>query len=390
MNILTQDYLLNHSLSDLETEHAVFASPSKCKTKISLNYDQISANENDPIAKECRGLILRIDPSCIDDKTKNVGQTQIVAFPFTRFFNHGQGCAANVDFNSISVTEKLDGTLIILYFDHLTDCWHTATRSVPEANIEITGFSYTFRTLFEKALRDSLNLSFDEFTKNLDKSNTYCFELTSPYNQVVVRYENTSITLLMIRNNQTKLEYDIYSYDINCPKVMKYNLNILQNILDYVSSVNPVQHEGVVVYDSKFNRVKIKNMNYIAFSKIRDSVGKSDRNLVELILNEKDDDAEPFLPKEIVQRMHDYKTKISSLFHQYDELFHEVKSSIPSDSPNPKKEFAIKITTKNVWSAPFFKMFDGKCKNMKDFFAQNKSFDGWSNQMIDSLLDRIT
>src|SRR5271165_4556749 len=90
--LLVQEYLLNHSFSDLIREHGVYASFSKSGHKFSLNYDQLEAKESDPLAQECRGLILaREDGATItgvvgpDDKTDRSGvtpgATTILAYP---------------------------------------------------------------------------------------------------------------------------------------------------------------------------------------------------------------------------------------------------------------------------------------------------------------------
>ena len=56
--LLVQKYLETHTFGDLAKEHGVYASFSKSGHKFSLNYDQIEAKESDPLAQECRGLIL--------------------------------------------------------------------------------------------------------------------------------------------------------------------------------------------------------------------------------------------------------------------------------------------------------------------------------------------
>ena len=208
--LLVQKFLETHTFKELQEQHGVYCSFSKEHYKWSLNYDQLESKENDSLAQECRGLILStIDGSKlvgteVDGKIKFddicPGQTVILAHPMNRFFNYGQGAAAHINFNdpNLSILEKLDGTLTIVYYDEFALKWCVATRSVPEADILLNDY-YTFRTLFEKALHDMANISFDDFVKTLDINTTYCFELTSPYNRVVVNYLDTKITLLSAR-----------------------------------------------------------------------------------------------------------------------------------------------------------------------------------------------
>src|SRR6478609_5767270 len=75
--------------------------------KVSFVYDQLAARNDDPLACQCRGLVLR------------EGSWEILARPFDRFFNHGQAEAASIDWATARFEEKLDGTLLIVYWDPL-------------------------------------------------------------------------------------------------------------------------------------------------------------------------------------------------------------------------------------------------------------------------------
>ena len=90
---LVREFLLVKSLEDLEREHGVKARVHD--HKFSLNYDQIESREDDPLAQECRGLILR--PTELQgsiDVARPLGDTIVLARPFDRFFNYGQAAAA--------------------------------------------------------------------------------------------------------------------------------------------------------------------------------------------------------------------------------------------------------------------------------------------------------
>src|SRR5271169_1119614 len=106
--LLVQKYLETHTFGDLARDHGVYASFSKSGHKFSLNYDQIEAKEADPLAQECRGLILSAHGRAFDYQAKEIngrlnydhispGETHVLAYPMKRFFNHGQGSAATID-----------------------------------------------------------------------------------------------------------------------------------------------------------------------------------------------------------------------------------------------------------------------------------------------------
>lgn len=59
MDPLVKDYLLTHSFRQLEEEHGVCTRPNATFDKFSLNYDQLLVKNGDPIAEQCRGLVIR-------------------------------------------------------------------------------------------------------------------------------------------------------------------------------------------------------------------------------------------------------------------------------------------------------------------------------------------
>ena len=401
--LLVQEFLQNHTLKELQEKHGVYCRFSKSGHKASFNYDQIEAKENDPLAQECRGLILALEDS---DKIRPtignlqlpsdnliLGKTKVLGYPMRRFFNYGQGAAANINWSdpNLAVLEKLDGTLCIVYHDPFIDQWCVATRSVSEADLLMDNGIFTFRTLFEKALFDTTGLSFDEYVAKLDKGITYCFELTTPYNRVVVEYKNNGITLLAMRELTSLQEIsfnelkDLYGV----PVVQAHTYTSVEDIVNWVSSLNPLEHEGVVVRDSNFNRIKVKNAGYIAYNKLHDRLGSSERNLMEFILLETDDDIISALAPEIGQNMVKLKEGLQKALIKYDSVYHLIQGNLETFGlKGNKKEFAIRISTnhKDMWHAPFFQMFDGKASNMKDFIQKNKKDGTWGDSFLDKIL----
>lgn len=428
--LLVQEFLKTKSFGDLAREHGVYASFAKSGYKWSMNYDQIEARESDSLAQECRGLVLSsMDGSSFVPQAKEVngrlnyddiipGETTVLAFPMKRFFNFGQGSAATIDWNdpNVSVMEKLDGTLIIVYFDKFKNDWCVATRSVSEADLPMDGGKFTFRTLFEKSLKDTCGLEFSEFTSWINRNITYCFELTTPYNRVVVDYKVCRVTLLAARSLQDMTEFeltDLYSkawqdnvivdgilykqaivdkaYDLRgVPLVKTFNFRDIKGVIDWVSNQNPLEYEGVVVRDPNFNRIKVKNAAYVAFSKARDVLGTSDRNCLELILAEKDDDVIPALPQEIVNNLlaikEGYRVWLDKQQSLYETILTEANSILPKD----KKTFALTVQKyKPAYPGAFFTIFDGKALNLKDYVAKTRKDGTWPNSFLDKILESI-
>lgn len=429
MELLVQKYLEAHSLNDLAREHGVYASFSKSGHKWSLNYDQIEAKEADPIAQESRGLILAAEDGRLITKDEVPGKTVILAYPMKRFFNHGQGSAANINWSDpkLAVLEKMDGTLTIVYWDKFTQAWCVATRSVPEADLPMDNGIFTFRTLFEKALMDTNGMTFADFSHGLNKGITYCFELTTPYNRIVVFYPDCRITLLAARGLHGEMvEYDFSNlggkgwveydkltdkvkreadmghskqdtpaafvakpYDLyGVPVVKAYTYTTIEELVNWVSSLNPMEHEGVVVRDGNFNRIKVKNVAYVAYNKVRDAMANSPRNMVGLILSEKDDDVVPMLPEELVKELLKIKVGLQIALKRFDEHYLEAKAQADAIKSGDKKTFAILVTKdKDWWNAPFFQMFEGKASSMKDFIAKNRKDGTWGDSFLDKMLE---
>ncbi len=58
---------------------------------------------------------------------------KIVCYPFSKFFNFGEKYTAQMDWETAVFTEKLDGSLIKLYFLESENQWLIATNSTMDA-----------------------------------------------------------------------------------------------------------------------------------------------------------------------------------------------------------------------------------------------------------------
>jgi hypothetical protein len=400
--LLVQEFLMHKTFGQLEKDHGVYASFSKSGRKFSLYYSQIEARDDDPLAQECRGLIL----ACEDHKPMycrldaqgkrhyedmSAGPTVVVAFPMRRFFNEGQGAAAKIDWSDpgLQIQEKMDGSLIIVYYDPIINQWCCATRAVSDADLLMDNQIFTFTTLFHKAVQETCGYSFDNLTSLLDANYTYCFELCTPLNRIVVDYTDYRITLLVVRSlidhQEVPLDHPATKLLFDVPKVKTYSTRTLSELVDWVSTLSPLEHEGIVVCDSNFNRIKIKNAAYCAASRMRDSLGNSPRNCMELILLEQDDDALSFLPQEIAANLTKIKAGLHHAIQQHIGFYQEAVDAVP---PGDKKAFALYIQqNKSIWTAPLFSIFGGKSKSIKDFIQQGRKKGTWPSSFLDRLLE---
>jgi hypothetical protein len=410
--LLVQEFLLTKSIGQLASEHGVYAHFDKTGTVASFSYDQIEARDDDPIAQECRGLILTNSKSLLTEAKevngrKNydhivMGQTKIIAFPFKRFFNLSQGAAANINFEdpSTRVQEKKDGTLIIVYHCQVAKEWHCATRGVPRADLPLDNFdNHTFRTLFEKAFKETLGRDFIDYAnEEFNPELTLMFELTTPYNRIVCQYNDFRITLLGARALKTLQELDISSINRitgeplfwpELPRVKTYSLKTPANIIKWVGDLNPLDEhgEGVVALDKDFNRVKIKNPKHGLLSRAKDKLGSSMRNCLELALSGKEDDFASVLPPEILARVLECKEGTRQLIQKTDADYATITASLPVEAV--QKDFALAVQASKAWQTPMFKMRAGKSAGTREFIDSCKKDGEWSSSFLDTLLQLI-
>jgi hypothetical protein len=107
--------------------------------KVLMKYNQLSAPTlmANIEVQECRGLILE----------KNTWNFMSLAF--TKFFNADESNAHKVDWNTAHVLEKLDGTLIQVYWDWTNEEWYAGTTGTAEGEGEVNNkMGSTFNSLF--------------------------------------------------------------------------------------------------------------------------------------------------------------------------------------------------------------------------------------------------
>jgi hypothetical protein len=375
--LLVQDYLRSgKTFDDLATEHGVYAKVTN--GKIALSYDMIEAKQTNLLACECRGLVL-------EENTYN-----IAAFPFKRFFNNSEEnlIPKEFDWSSARMCEKKDGTLGIVY--NYKNKWYIGTRSRCEADVPLEDGHTTFAILFDMAIKDMwcknqiAFINSQSLSKNIEtfmncfgekaKDYTFCFEITSPYNRIVCKYDDIKLTLLMVRNNITFLEENpkdwlndqTDTYGLKVPE--EYDFNDTAHMLEIVNSWKPEDHEGVVLVDKNFNRIKVKNIAYCLFNKMRDSLSTSVKGCVEAILLGKDDDLIGMMPAMISDRLTRLKPVIQQVLHQVHLEYEEIKHV------ENMKEFAGYAELK-LWPAALYALKRNKVSDLHTF-AVGKMVDG--------------
>lgn len=209
-------------------------------------YDQIKTDFRAPGALECRGIIL-----------KDTAPFQAVCVPFFKFFNVDEGHAAQIDWPTARVFEKLDGSIIKTYFHN--GAWLVATNgTVDSRTTTLHGVDDTKRTFYH-LFQDALPPKFD--WNALDRDCTYMFELMHPEQLIVVEHDTPRLVHIGTRNNKTLVEsYEPLNF---VEQARSFALRSRADCLDAASKLGAEQ-EGFVVVDKNWNRVKIKGAIYVS------------------------------------------------------------------------------------------------------------------------------
>lgn len=211
-----------------------------------FNYNQIDSDPYEEIVKEARGLILDKDT------------LEVVRYGFRRFMNLGEVGCDQLDWESVGASSKEDGTLIFIYY---YGGWHVGTRNTFDAEeAEISSPYYkNFRELF-----DEVAAQYNFEVEKLPVGYTFCLELCSPINRVVVEYKEPKLFHILTRDNATLQEV---SMDIGLPKPKMYMLSSEKDYRELVESFDET-HEGIVLKDAVGHRAKLKSNLYFELHRL--------------------------------------------------------------------------------------------------------------------------
>ena len=358
MELSIVTYIKSHGLDD-----AVKTFKLKMKDyghKILLKYDQIESDMSLSEVQDCRGLVLE------------VGTWKVMSLAFRKFFNSAEGHAVKIDWDTAYIFEKLDGSLIQLYWDWVAGKWCAGTSGMAEGEGEVNEKPNTsFSDLFWNTLKQ---YDFDVNTM-LAKDYTYSFELMTPYNIVVKPHGQSSVALLGVRHLDSlgEVTYEAFKKLYRfLPIVQAYDMN-MSNAGQLMATFEgmPFTDEGYVVCDAKFNRLKIKNPAYVAAHHL-----KSKTSLYHIMViikaNEVDEYGATF--PERLDEINELKVKYDELIIKLEGVWDELKEFKPKNiTKQEQKKYAMKVFEViakhdiKTFSGLFFALKDRKVESVKDF-----------------------
>lgn len=337
---------LAKTLALLEHEFGVEA--KLYEDSIILNYNLILARDpNHPMVRECRALQL--------DKN----DFSVISRAFNRFLNYGEAdTRESFVFDSGTVTyDKIDGSLVILYWHPYRQSWEVRTRksAYGENAIDNCVHVKTFRELILLAMGKKDLFFLDN--SNLDKSKSYVFEVVSPENRVITNYKYRDLFFLTAFNNQTGEEdeyeagYDYISRFFNCRWLESYGWKDISTVIEMAKKMAPAE-EGYVVRNSRNNRVKVKNPSYIALSLLHNGGVMTYKRVLELVDAGEDAEYLAYFPDE--QEKFDFvKDKVEQVLQNAMNVYAEIQNI------KEQKEFAGEAL-KHPFSGILFRLRAGE------------------------------
>lgn len=268
-----------------------------------FNYSLLDGCDfNDPIVKEARGIVL------------NTQTFEVVCVGFDKFFNYTEPFASEIDWSTAQVLDKMDGSIMKLYF--YDGAWQWATNGTIFAKEATNSFGYNFEKLIKKAVNYG-DLDF----ANLNPEFTYIFELTSPLNQIVIHYDETKLWHLGTRSNKTLQEVEV---NIGIEKPKAYPITSMAECVVAVEALNTkndVKFEGYVVHDAQYRRIKVKSPEYFLLHHAAAAGNVTARDILQFLLDD-DFNVEKFISDFPVlePQVRYYQNELENLFEASDRM----------------------------------------------------------------------
>ncbi len=285
----------------------------------------------DEVTMQARGLITK-------------GDGTIVARPFRKFFNYEE-YQGNLPLESFKITEKMDGSLGILYF--VNGMPYIATRG---------SFTSEQAERATKILYDR----YHDFIPALQgwPYYTLLFEIIYPGNRIVVDYgDMEDLVLLTVIFTETGEEYDIHK-----PLWVKMWPFPLVRQYDGITDIARLREreeankEGFVIHFASGLRLKMKYADYVRLHRLITQVNA--KTIWELLRNKQTfDDLLSHVPDEyyawVTSTRDSLLAQFTSIERESRVIYEQVK-----DIPTRKEQAAI--VTKTPYAAVVFRMLDSK------------------------------
>ena len=277
------------------------------------------------ILRECRGLVFNADGT-------------IMSRRLHKFFNAGERDETQIDQIDLSqnhvILEKLDGSMITpLFFGDIVR-WGTKM-----------GITETAMNAEEFVAKNPRYISFAKHAHIAGL--TPIFEWCSRKNRIVIDYPTDRLVLLALRDtisgkymayNSMRIFAEVQNIDVI--KMLDTPQINITDFIEYTKSVEGM--EGFVVRFDDGHMVKIKGDWYLSIHKVKDNL-TLEKNVIELIVNSKVDDAKAFMLLEDKERVEAFEKAFWYGFSGTVRTIEEKLGVYKRQCKGDKKRFALEV-----------------------------------------------
>lgn len=287
-------------------------------------------DEKTAILRECRGITFRTSTG------------ELISRKYHKFWNLGEKeetLPQNVDWSQpYRRFKKLDGSMItpLLINGQVRFC----------TKMGLTGVAAPV----DEWAKD--RVEYHEFCKYwMAQGKTPIFEWCSRIQRIVIDYPVTQLVLTAIRDNLTgeymdapELKDEAEAYGIPCCSFGPEQTGLDEEMIEEIRAIEG--EEGDVLRRADGMMLKLKGEWYIQLHRTLEHL-THEKDIIRLIIDEKLDDAKPFLPEDLVKASDDFaKAIFAGLKKLSGELFWEVQADFDNLNSS-KKKFAEKVTKVN-------------------------------------------
>jgi RNA ligase len=259
----------------------------------------------------------------------------IMARPFHKFFNVGEREHTQphrLDFAADhTIMDKLDGSMI-----HPAQLRDGSVRFMTRMGLTDTAL------LAERQASADLLAALAGF---LAEEITPIFEFTAPDNRIVVKYEESALTLLALRHTVTGAYLDRTAVEAAALAMKVGAVRLWDPRADLIETVRALKGaEGVVVRFADGLWVKIKGEEYALMHKAKDAISR-EKNVLAVLLDGIADDLRPLLIDTDRVRFDEYERKLHAAMLR---VAAQVERAVEAGAALDQKAFA----TEHLRDAP--------------------------------------
>jgi RNA ligase len=365
-----QEYLDNNQLWDLTKlkEHAQANSvyvieSAKYQNVVMLHYmDSCTWDNNwNTFARMCRGLIL------------DMKNQKVLAYPFDKFFNLAQVPETRYEnlltLGKFETSEKLDGSMIIAFFDPNTDKLVFTTKGSFDSEHGAYANELLFTPEQERILRAWA------------AGGTLMFELITKRFQIVVDYKKKNykegLYLIGYRyDNVDKLasfgSLAIIAEALKLPTFKTYQFESLDKLLEIAKDL-PVLEEGFVLRFPGDLMVKVKGSAYLEAHRFISHL--SDRNILQAVADGTASNLATLAPEEykadVLDKIDHFQKRVAELEKECYTLYDRA----PKDVSRKAYAFWVQRHVPSHFKGFLFQFLDGKQVDRKQLFRVLEQID---------------